>query len=72
MTEQQPRLSAAFPPPPYYKAFTPERLAAYRTWRAEHETDSPPTELAYLEPPPPPTSGYYMMFGEQWPASISG
>ncbi|RKP08580.1 mediator complex, subunit Med7, partial [Thamnocephalis sphaerospora] len=66
-------LSAAFPPPPpFYKDFTSERLAAYRAWCADtlaqaNEESAIPAEFAQLQPPPPPTAGTYLMFGEQWP-----
>ncbi|KAI9596000.1 MED7 protein-domain-containing protein [Syncephalis fuscata] len=75
MAEQQPRLSAAFPPPPpFYEAFTSSRLTAYQAWIDTHvdssgsdEKASLPVEFTQLRPPTPPTTGTYNLFGEQWP-----
>ncbi|KAI8049043.1 MED7 protein-domain-containing protein [Syncephalis plumigaleata] len=79
---EQPRLSAAFPPPPpFYEAFTASKLAAYDSWKHSAQattagTDAEPAttkqtnlpaEFVQLRPPTPPTTGFYHLFGEQWP-----
>ncbi|KAF8471275.1 MED7 protein-domain-containing protein [Kalaharituber pfeilii] len=60
-------VSSAFPPPPpFYKHFTPENIAALKHHQkigAPH--DQLPQELHYLVPPPPPDASY-RCFGDTW------
>ncbi|KAI5807914.1 MED7 protein-domain-containing protein [Peziza echinospora] len=63
----QNNVSSAYPPPPpFYKHFTPENIAALQEHRKNGTPeDQIPKELQYLIPPPPPQR-IYRSFGETW------
>ncbi|KHN95887.1 Mediator complex, subunit Med7 [Metarhizium album ARSEF 1941] len=81
MAEQEPHsLASTFPnPPPFWKDFTPDRVARIDELRsafaggASEQASSPavripglPGELANLQPPPEPSDGRWRVFGAQY------
>ncbi|KND92770.1 Mediator of RNA polymerase II transcription subunit 7 [Tolypocladium ophioglossoides CBS 100239] len=86
MADQEPQetlsLASTFPnPPPFWKDFTPDRVARIedlRRARAEDTNDGAgadaalvrlpdlPEELANLQPPPEPADGRWRVFGDQY------
>ena len=75
-------LSSTFPnPPPFWKDFTPDRVARIEDLRTAHLEDtnnegaadaalvrlpSLPEELTCLQPPPEPIDGRWRVFGDQY------
>ncbi|EFY85966.1 Mediator of RNA polymerase II transcription subunit 7 [Metarhizium acridum] len=81
MAEQEPHsLASTFPnPPPFWKDFTPDRVARIDELRsafaggASDHASSPvvripglPEELTNLQPPPEPSDGRWRVFGDQY------
>lgn len=81
MAEQEPySLASTFPnPPPFWKDFTPDRVARIEELRsafaggASEQASSPvvripglPEELANLQAPPEPPDGRWRVFGDQY------
>lgn len=81
--QEEPRsLSSTFPnPPPFWRDFTPERIARIAELRREHNgggkgregIDEPvkqipglSDDLANLQPPPEPEDGRWRVFGDQY------
>lgn len=60
---EQSTIASPFPaPPPFYKNFTKQNLAALRRLRKDDDATSLPKELQFLVPPEPPV-GKYDSFG---------
>ncbi|TWU74938.1 Mediator of RNA polymerase II transcription subunit 7 [Metarhizium rileyi] len=80
MADQEPlSLASTFPnPPPFWKDFTPDRVARIEELRsafaggASEQVFSPiripglPEELTNLQPPPEPSDGRWRVFGDQY------
>lgn len=75
-------LASTFPnPPPFWKDFTPDRVARIEDLRSAHAEDTNneagagaalvrlpdlPEDLARLQPPPEPADGRWRVFGDQY------